>query len=116
MPTRAVLPRNDRPSFFGTLRIQFSTLAVSHVLPGGSAAGAGLGYRLLTESGVSSTNAGFVYYHGSGDVLSIASHRAQEAPRRDTLLGARGVGQDGLGGGQADGHLTPPACADPAPR
>jgi uncharacterized protein (TIRG00374 family) len=36
-----------------------STLAVSHVIPGGSAAGAGLGYRMLVDTGVGGGNAGF---------------------------------------------------------
>jgi uncharacterized protein (TIRG00374 family) len=72
--TRAVLPPNDRPGLFTLLRIQFSTLAVSHVLPGGTAAGAGLGYRLLNESGVSGTNAGFALATqglGSAVVLNV---------------------------------------------
>jgi hypothetical protein len=41
------------------LRIDLSTLAVSHVIPGGTAGGTGLGYRLLTSSGVSGPDAGF---------------------------------------------------------
>lgn len=57
--TRAVLPRNGRPSTPTLLRIQLSTLAVSHVLPGGTAAGAGLGFRMLNDAGVSGSNAGF---------------------------------------------------------
>ena len=39
------------------LRIDLSTLAVSHVVPAGSAVGIGLGYRLLTRSGVPSERA-----------------------------------------------------------
>src|SRR2546423_14803968 len=57
--TRAVLPQRGRPSRVTLLRIQFSTLSVSHVLPGGSAAGAGFGYRLLTEAGVNGPDAAF---------------------------------------------------------
>ena len=41
------------------LRINLSSLAVSHVVPGGTAAGTGISYRLLTESGVSGTDAAF---------------------------------------------------------
>lgn len=58
--TRGVLPRNTAtPRFWTVLRIQLSSLAVSHVVPGGAAAGGGLGYRLLTASGVSGPDAGF---------------------------------------------------------
>ncbi len=56
--TRTVLPK-DGPSLSTLLRIDLSTMAVSHVLPGGTAAGAGLGYRLLTEKGVSGSDTGF---------------------------------------------------------
>ncbi len=44
-------------SYWQLLRIDLSTLAVSHVVPAGSAVGIGLGYRLLTRSGVSSERA-----------------------------------------------------------
>jgi uncharacterized protein (TIRG00374 family) len=57
--TRGVLPRTSAPGFWTVLRIQLSTLAISHVVPGGAAAGGGLGYRLLTRSGVSGPEAGF---------------------------------------------------------
>jgi len=40
-------------------RIQLSTRAVSSLMPGGSAAGSALGYRLLTTSGVPAADAGF---------------------------------------------------------
>ena len=40
-------------------RIQMSTRALSSIVPGGSAAGSALGYRLLTLSGVSGPDAGF---------------------------------------------------------
>jgi uncharacterized protein (TIRG00374 family) len=59
--TRGVLPRTaEAPSFWTLFRIQLSTLAVSHVVPGGAAAGGGIGYRLLTGSGVGGADAGFV--------------------------------------------------------
>jgi len=55
--TEVVLPA--RASRFSRLwRIDMSTLAVSHVLPGGSAGGDGLGYRLLGAEGVSGGDAG----------------------------------------------------------
>jgi uncharacterized protein (TIRG00374 family) len=57
--TRAVLPRRAGPRVPTLLRIQLSTLAVSHVVPGGSAAGSSLGYRLLTSAGVDGPDAGF---------------------------------------------------------
>jgi hypothetical protein len=57
--TRGVLPRTAAPRLWTLLRIQLSTLAVNHVVPGGAAAGGGLGYRLLTGSGVSGSDAGF---------------------------------------------------------
>ncbi len=56
--TTSVLPRSG-PGLFTLLRINMSTMAVSHVLPGGTAGGTGLGYRLLTQSGVRGTDAGF---------------------------------------------------------
>jgi uncharacterized protein (TIRG00374 family) len=56
--TQSVLPK-DGPSLSKILRIDLSTLAVSHVIPGGTAGGTGLGYRLLTSSGVSGADAGF---------------------------------------------------------
>jgi uncharacterized protein (TIRG00374 family) len=56
--THAVLP-HDGPQRFRLFRINMSTLALSHVSPGGTAPGAALGYRLLTQSGVSGPDAGF---------------------------------------------------------
>ncbi len=44
----------------GTLfRIQLATKTVTNLVPGGSAAGSALGYRLLTLAGVDATSAGF---------------------------------------------------------
>jgi uncharacterized protein (TIRG00374 family) len=57
--TRAILPPKGAPSRLTLLRIQLSTLAISHVVPGGSAAGTSLGYRLLTTAGVDGSDAGF---------------------------------------------------------
>ncbi len=56
--THAVLPPHG-PKRFRLFRINMSTLALSHVSPGGTAPGAALGYRLLTQSGVSGADAGF---------------------------------------------------------
>lgn len=41
------------------LRVNMSSLAVSHVVPGGTASGTAVGYRLLTEEGVPSGGAAF---------------------------------------------------------
>ncbi len=57
--TQAVLPADGRPGLVTVLRVNLSTLAASHIVPGGAAAGAGLGFRLLTEAGVRGTDAGF---------------------------------------------------------
>lgn len=57
--TRTVLPKKSSPSRFTLLRIQLATLSVSHVVPGGSAVGTSLGYRLLTQAGVDGADAGF---------------------------------------------------------
>ncbi len=58
--TRSVLPRTPGgPGFFTLFRINLSTLALSHTVPGGTAAGASLGFRLMTENGVRATDAGF---------------------------------------------------------
>jgi uncharacterized protein (TIRG00374 family) len=58
MLTRAALPRH-RVSVGRMVRIQLSTRALASVVPGGSAAGSALGYRLLTLSGVDGPDAGF---------------------------------------------------------
>jgi uncharacterized protein (TIRG00374 family) len=50
--TWALLPEEGRPSYGRVLRIDLSTLAVSHSVPAGSAVGLGLGFRLLTRAGV----------------------------------------------------------------
>jgi uncharacterized protein (TIRG00374 family) len=71
--THAVLP-DDGPHRFRLFRINMSTLALSHVSPGGTAPGAALGYRLLTQSGVSGSNAGFALGTqgiGSAVVLNV---------------------------------------------
>lgn len=72
--TRSILHREHAPSFWTVVRIQLSTLAMSHVVPGGSAAGSGLGYRLLTKEGVDGHTAGFAIATqsiGSALVLNV---------------------------------------------
>lgn len=57
--TRATLPREPRIKLFTLFRIQLATKSLSNILPGGSAAGGTLGYRLLTVMGVPGPAAGF---------------------------------------------------------
>jgi uncharacterized protein (TIRG00374 family) len=59
LATRALLARPTRPSAQRVLRIDLSTIALSHCLPGGGAAGTALGTRLLTRAGVPSADALF---------------------------------------------------------
>ena len=71
--TYSVLPHGG-PSRFRLFRINVSTLALSHVSPGGTAPGAALGYRLLTQSGVTGADAGFALGTqgiGSAVVLNV---------------------------------------------
>lgn len=57
--TRAMLPSDSRPPLVRILRIDLSTIALSHSVPGGAAAGTGLGLRLLSEAGVPPSEATF---------------------------------------------------------
>jgi uncharacterized protein (TIRG00374 family) len=57
--TRAVLPHESAPSLLRTTLIQLATLAVSHLVPGGAAAGSGLGLKLLKDEGVAAEDAAF---------------------------------------------------------
>src|ERR1700688_1273499 len=71
--TRTLLP-GGRPALFNLVRIVLATTAVAHVVPGGAAGGAGLGYRLLTANGVEGTDAGFALATesiGSAMVLTV---------------------------------------------
>ncbi|MGH2717846.1 MAG: lysylphosphatidylglycerol synthase transmembrane domain-containing protein [Actinomycetota bacterium] len=57
--TRAILEQFCKPPRLRRLvQIDMSTLALTRVLPGGSAAGTGLGFRLLTNAGVDKADAG----------------------------------------------------------
>ncbi len=56
--TKAALPK-QAVSLASLTRIQFATKTLTNVVPGGSAAGSALGYRLLTLAGVSGADAGF---------------------------------------------------------
>jgi uncharacterized protein (TIRG00374 family) len=71
--THSVLPAGG-PARFRLFRINLSTLALSHVSPGGTAPGAALGYRLLTQSDVSGADTGFALGTqgiGSAVVLNV---------------------------------------------
>jgi len=71
--THSVLPPGG-PGRVRIFRINLSTLALSHVSPGGTAPGAALGYRLLTQSGVSGADTGFALGTqgiGSAVVLNV---------------------------------------------
>jgi uncharacterized protein (TIRG00374 family) len=71
--TRTLLPRGG-PGLFKLVRIVLATTAVAHVIPGGAAGGAGVGYRLLTSNGVEGTDAGFAMATeaiGSALVLNV---------------------------------------------
>ena len=56
--TRAALPRGTIA--LGTLfRVQLTTKAITNIVPGGSAAGSAMGYRMITLAGVPGAEAGF---------------------------------------------------------
>jgi uncharacterized protein (TIRG00374 family) len=59
MATRALIPHGRRPNLWRLFRIDLSTVAVSHVVPAGAAAGTGLGYRLLYGAGLDPADAAF---------------------------------------------------------
>lgn len=72
--TRSLIPKESDPGLLTISRIQMSTLALSHCLPGGNALGYSLGYRLLNRAGVSGTDAGFALATqglGSAVVLNV---------------------------------------------
>lgn len=69
---RAILPEGERPSFSDMVRMELASTAVSHTVPGGTAAGTALGYRLLTQAGVQGTSAGFALgVRGIGSALVL---------------------------------------------
>ncbi|MEP7201424.1 MAG: lysylphosphatidylglycerol synthase transmembrane domain-containing protein [Ilumatobacteraceae bacterium] len=73
--TRAALGEESKKiSRLRLFRIQMSTKALSSIVPGGSAAGSALGYRLMTLSGVNGPDAGFALATaglGSAVVLNL---------------------------------------------
>jgi uncharacterized protein (TIRG00374 family) len=72
--TRTVLPSQRTLSLFTVLRIQMTTLSISHCAPGGSATGTALGFRLMTQAGVAPSDVGFALATqgiGSAVVLNV---------------------------------------------
>jgi putative heme transporter len=72
--TRAALPADANIAVTTLTRIQLATKAVTNVVPGGSAAGSALGYRLITLAGVEGADAGFALATvglGSAVVLNL---------------------------------------------
>ena len=70
--TRSVLPAPERPGALAMVRMELATMAVSHTVPGGTAAGTALAFRLLTRAGVSGPSAGFALgVRGIGSALVL---------------------------------------------
>lgn len=70
--TLSVLPSSARPGFADMARIELASTAVSHTVPGGTAAGTALAYRQLTRAGVAGADAGFaVATRGLGSALVL---------------------------------------------
>lgn len=72
--TRVTLPQDSTLSMFTIFRIQLATKSVTNIVPGGSAAGGTLGYRLFTGAGIAPTAAGFAMATvglGSAVVLNL---------------------------------------------
>ena len=72
--TRSLIPKSEDPGFATVSRIQLSTLALSHCVPGGNAAASTLSYRLLTRAGVGGTDTAFALASqglGSAVVLNV---------------------------------------------
>ena len=71
--TGVLLPKGG-PGLSKLWRIDLAGLAIAHVVPGGTAGSATLGYRLLTSNGVSGKDAGFAMATqgmGSAVVLNV---------------------------------------------
>lgn len=62
----------ESPSRFNLLRVNMSSLAISHIMPGGTAPGTALSYRLLTELEVPGPTAGFgLAFQGIGSAVVL---------------------------------------------
>jgi len=72
--TRSLMPASSDPGLATVSRVELSTLAVSHCVPGGNAVGYSLGYGLFVRAGVGSTDAGLALASqglGSAVVLNL---------------------------------------------
>ena len=70
--TRVVLPAAERPGRLAMLQMELASTAVSHTVPGGTAAGTALEYRLLTQAGSPGASAGFALgIRGVGSALVL---------------------------------------------
>lgn len=70
--TRSILPAATRPPFSRVLRIDLSTIALSHSVPAGGAAGTVMGLRLLQEAGVPLGDAAFTKVaQGAGSAVVL---------------------------------------------
>jgi hypothetical protein len=72
--TRSLIPKSEDPGLATVSRIQLSTLALSHCVPGGNAAASTLSYRLLTRAGVGGSDTAFALATqglGSAVVLNV---------------------------------------------
>jgi uncharacterized membrane protein YbhN (UPF0104 family) len=72
--TRSVLPAKGRPGFWTLLRIDTTTLGVSHIVPGGAATASAVRFRLLHVHGVAGPDAALgaaVQGVGSAIVLNV---------------------------------------------
>ena len=72
--TRSLIPKSEDPGLATISRIQLSTLALSHCVPGGNAAASTLSYRLLPRAGVGGTDTAFALATqglGSAVVLNV---------------------------------------------
>jgi len=56
--TRCLIPKSSDPGLATVARVQLSTLAVSHCVPGGNLVGYSLGYGLFTRAGVAGADVG----------------------------------------------------------
>ena len=69
-------------------RIQLSTKALSSIVPGGSAAGSALAYRLMTLSGVNGPDAGFALATaGLGSAVVLNLHLLDRLDDLDSRYG-----------------------------
>ncbi|MGK2928895.1 MAG: lysylphosphatidylglycerol synthase transmembrane domain-containing protein [Acidimicrobiales bacterium] len=113
--TRRVLPDAERPTLGTMVRVDLASTAVSHTVPGGTAAGTALAFRLLTRAGVTGPSTGFalaVRGIGSAVVLNVilwaalvVSIPAEGLDPRYTSAAVLGVLLLGFVGGAAIGLL-----------